>query len=371
MNLKRVLRIARKDFFDQLRNWRILFYFLYLAMWFGALIVVRWSGIFPMAIVIAAPDDSSLLPEVLAMPQAMPGFVRVVRAADEADLHTLMQTEEADLGIIVGVDFDEALANDEQAPIEFIRAEGRWEASMLQGLVESQAENLAPPPEPTLQVQESTVTIEKQDKKRVSVTPLIPLGQTNLLGFMMTLLILVDQGSNSLFVVPYQVQKERKAHMMEALLVSPLTHLELLSGKFLGAWGYGLITSSFFLVPILLLAPNIPLLVATVLLATAVLNLVGLLIGVIFTSQQVANSFVSIFAMPWTLTTYLGFLKISGPWGVDLLLQALPTVQMGHAMLLALTNDVQGAIRPIMLLCVQLVVLMLLMVGVLKRQENV
>jgi ABC-type Na+ efflux pump permease subunit len=187
----------------------------------------------------------------------------------------------------------------------------------------------------------------------------------------LTLLILVDQGSNALFVVPSVIEEERKNGTLRALLVSPLSHLELLAGKFLGVWGYGLATSCFFLLPILLIAPNPLLLAVTVLLSTAVLNMFGLLIGVVFTNEQMARSFVSIFALPWTFSTYLGWLAIEGPWWVNVLLKSLPTVQMGHAMLLALTDDLRGAPAPLGWLALQLAALMGLMAFVLNRQEDV
>jgi ABC-type transport system involved in multi-copper enzyme maturation permease subunit len=187
----------------------------------------------------------------------------------------------------------------------------------------------------------------------------------------MTLIILVDQGSNALFVVPHVIQQERNQGTLGAMLVTPLTHFELLAGKFLGVWAYGLATSSFFLIPILFVAPNPILLGITVLLATAVLNLFGLLVGVIFTNEQMSRSFVSIFALPWTFSTYAGWLAIEGPWWVNALIKSLPTVQMGHAMLLSLTNDFRAAMAPLALLLLQLLVLLVVMAAILKRQENV
>ncbi len=370
MKAKRILRIARKDFLEQILNWRVLFYFLYLVMWGVLLLIVRWSGIFPFVIVVDAEGGSRLQGAVESLEAEFGAFFSVVDLPLGLTVEQEMQAREADLGVIVPPEFDQRIAAGELAPISFVLAEGNWFAPLLQSVVESRVERLAPPPDPVLQVEETTVTVARGEQRRLSITPLVPLS-TNFLGMLLTLVILVDQGSNALFVVPHVIQQERSQGTLGALLVTPLTHFELLAGKFLGVWGYGLATSSFFLIPILFVAPNPLLLGLAVLLATAVLNLFGLLVGVVFTNEQMSRSFVSIFALPWTFSAYAGWLAIEGPWWVDALVKSLPTVQMGHAMLLALSDNFAAALVPMGLLLVQLIVLLVLMAAILRRQENV
>ncbi len=371
MNIFRILRIARKDFGELVRSWRILFYLMYLALWVGIVFLIRWSGIFPLVMVVDVPAESVLLPEILGFSRVAPGLLRVVRVEAGQILQAVMQREEADLGVLASLEFDQSLGRGEQAPIEFVLAEGSWSAPILKSLVESAAEGLAEPARPVIQVEESVIEIETHERRRVSVTPVIPLGSASLLGTLMVFLVLIDQGSNALFVVPYQVQREREEKTLEALLITPLTHLELLSGKFIGSWLYGLLTSAFFMLPILLVAPNIAVLISALLISTAVLILFGLFVGVVFTNTQVANSFISIFSIPWMLTIYLGWLEIEGPWFLNLALDSLPTVQMGHALMLALGNRPLAALAPMSILLLQLLVLLGLMVAILKRQENV
>jgi hypothetical protein len=316
MKLKRIFRIARKDFIEQILNWRVLFYFLYIFMWVGILLVVRWSGIFPFVIVLDAGEGSRLRTTVQSLETDFSAFFDVISLPPGTAVEQEMQAREADLGVIAPADFDFKIENGELAPIEFLLADGNWFAPLLRSLVEARVEGLALSPDPVLQVEETTVVVERGQQRRLSITPLVPLS-TNFLGMIMTLIILVDQGSNALFVVPHVIQQERNQGTLGAMLVTPLTHFELLAGKFLGVWAYGLATSSFFLIPILFVAPNPILLGITVLLATAVLNLFGLLVGVIFTNEQMSRSFVSIFALPWTFSTYAGWLAIEGPWWVN------------------------------------------------------
>ena len=120
MNLRRILRIARKDFGEQLRNWRILFYGLYLLIWFGVIFLIRWSGIFPLVIVLSAPERSALTEIVTDMKADIPFFVDVVLAEGADVLPDMMQEMEADLGVIGDETFDIALGEKPCHSIVFI-----------------------------------------------------------------------------------------------------------------------------------------------------------------------------------------------------------------------------------------------------------
>jgi ABC-2 type transport system permease protein len=328
--LRIILVIAAKDSLDAIKNKTLL------AVSLGLVLMVLSTQVVPLLLkinpvpkaVVYDPGDAITLNEFKSSEQ-----YEVRRSSSKQELEiTLSEAPETMLGLLVPEDLDQRLAVNQDAqaydPLEVTGLVMHWasftEIRRLQLFFEQQLSELTGNPV-RIQISENRV-FPRADSD----------GQPFMTAMMLVLVILIM----GCFLVPFLISEEKEKHTLEALLVSPASITQIITGKAMAGTLYSLVSGGVLLILYRLMVVHWGLTLLTAACGTLFAVGLGLLIGNLVNNSQTTMVVASAILTGLLLPVMLMVMAYSGwPDLFQIVLSWIPSVALVNLFRLSFSGD--------------------------------
>jgi ABC-2 type transport system permease protein len=346
MNWRSVSAILRKDLRDAIVSLRIVAMLIMPLSMTGLYGFVFRDAVPSLRIVVYDPAES-LTTVVL---KNIPGM-EVVTAPDAASVEPLTNERGAQLGLIFPPDFDQALKAEANPPLTLIVNRAQLGAD---GVAQSvlTAIQLQTPRSIGVDLTRREINDAPQNTGLLSRS----FGFKGVFAVMSMVLLLATLG---VFMVPATIIEEKEFKTLDALMVGPVSHVDLIAAKAAAGLMYALLMDGIVLaVNQAFVEANLAVLAAVLGLGSLAVVMLGLLMGSLFNSMQSLSVWSSFVMIPFLGPVVMGFLPNAPLQNV---LPLLPTYHLvqglrlalepnadvgalgGHLLVLALTTLALGA----------------------------
>lgn len=316
-HVRRIGAIFRKDLGDALRDSRVLLAVL-LPLGLGLLYNVMFQDTpaVPSVTVAYAAADATTLPQRLKAAIGPVAQVTVVRVSSASDVRQRLSAKQADVGLLVPTGFDAAMARGETPTVTVLRAAsssagGTIVVSTLDTVLRQMA-GQGPP---------AVVRVETVPTSQVGIQTIFE--QLGLRAYFAFASLMMIVGMIAMLALPIVLGEEREKKTLDAL-VMVASYPEVIAAKALLGVVYIVISVPLLLVLTRVLPADVLTFVAALGLLSVTLIGFGLLLGGIFTANQM-NTWGSLFLIPVILPPFL--LGISLPGALEALFAILPSTQ--------------------------------------------
>ena len=321
MNWRSVSAIVRKDFRDAIVSLRIVAMLIMPLSMTGLYGFVFRDTTATLRVVVYDPGGS-------LMAQVLSGIssVEVIAAPDAASVESLTNERSAQIGLILPPDFDRALQAGANPPLTMIVNRAQLGSDGVAQIVLTAIQ---------LQTQRSIgvdlTRREINDKPQDTGLLSGSLGFKGAFAIMSMVLLLATLG---VFMVPVSIIEEKETRTLDALLVAPVSHVDLIVAKAIAGLGYALLMDGVVLaVNQSFVDVNLAVLIAVLGLGSLVVVMLGLLMGSLFNSMQSLNVWSTFAMIPFLGPVVLGFLP-NAP--LQNFMPLLPTYHLVQGLRLAL-----------------------------------
>jgi len=321
--------IAGKDIVDALRNKTIQ------GVMLGVLMMMLTMRVLPLmtrlsedkTLIVYDPGKSRTILQLRKQEH-----VRLSRVGSLAEMEaTLGTAPEAYLGLVLPADFDQAVA------------EGRGldlEAYAVHWASQAEVEELRTFFERVLgEVASAAAQTEVPVTVRVASERVYPSPDEQGFGTMATSVVLLTTLTVGIFLVPYSIGDERQTKTMDALLVSPASIGQIVTGKAIAGSVYCLVTAAVAIAFSAKLYVHWWAVVATVVCGTLFAVGVGLLLGSLFEQPQQMNAVAGILLAVLLVPSVLVGQPALSPV-VERLLANVPSAALNAALATSLARSV-------------------------------
>lgn len=281
-HLRRIETIARKDFFDALKNkttLTVLLSALFLVVMYR-LIPVLTSAAEAPELIIADPGDS-VLAERLA---DSPAFLVFSRPDEQSMLKRSAASEAPNLALVIPVGFDQLLAEGNPPTLQgyslyWVKPE---QADEMRLRAEAELSQLAGQP----------VQINPE------LVPIYPAPGDNTLANWAAMALVLALAMVNIQLIPNLMLEEKQTHTLDALLISPATAWDLAAGKALNGLFYSFLIAAIILGSYAAQVLHWDLAILAVLLSALFLTPLGLLVGQRIESRSQLGGWVWLLLIP-------------------------------------------------------------------------
>jgi ABC-2 type transport system permease protein len=250
--------------------------------------------------------------------------VRLGRTDSRAEMEeTLGTAPQAYLGLVLPADFDQALAEGRLLELEahVVHWASQAEVDALQGAAERALSAVG----------------GQQIGVRVAPERAYPPPEGQGFSTMATGVVVLTTLSVGIFMVPYMIGDERQTQTMNALLVSPASIGQIVTGKALAGSVYCLLTAAVAVAFNADYFVHWWAVVATVLCCTLLAVGVGLLLGTLFELPQHMNAVAGVLLAVLLVPIYLAG-RLALPPALDMLLAYVPSAALNAALAMTLAR---------------------------------
>jgi ABC-2 type transport system permease protein len=358
MNWNSIIAILRKDVRDAVVTFRIVGILLMPLMMTGLYGFVIRDTLTTFRVVAYAPGGSRLV-DVLS---ATPSF-EVVAADDEASVETLIVEHAAHLGLILSADFDRALQAEENPPVTLLLNRGQLGADGVAQVVLTTIGLLSP--------QSLGVDLTQRPINEAAANGgLLASGRLDFRNTFAILSIVLVLATLGVFMVPVSIIEEKERRTIEALLVAPVSHIDLTVSKAIGGLFYAVVSGTVvLLVNQAFVDANVAALAVVLSLGGLAAVMLGLFMGSLFESMQSLNVWSTFAMIPFLGPIIMIFLP--GNSALQSALQFLPTYHLLQGLRLTLDRqaDLSGLGVHLAVLVVTALVFALGVLWLLRRRE--
>lgn len=317
MNLRHIWTIFRKDLRDALRDSRVLLAIL-LPLGLGLLYNVMFQDTTttPTATIAYVAADPTTLPEHLKTALGPSVRVTIVHASSEVDARQRLARKQADIALLIPSDFDAALRRGETPTVRVLRststnAGGAIVLSALDGVLRQLAGQHPP----------VVVQVESIPTDQIGIQSIFE--QIGLRPYFALASIMMMVGMITMLALPIVLGEEREKKTLDALVLVA-SHPEVIAAKALLGVVYILVAIPLLLVLTRVMPADVVTFVAAIGLLSVTLIGFGLLLGGLFTANQM-NTWGSLLLIPIIVPPF--FLGMPLPGALATLFALLPTTQ--------------------------------------------
>lgn len=358
MNWTSIIAILRKDVRDAIVTFRIVGILLMPLLMTGLYGFVIRDTLTTFRVVAYTPDGATLV-NVLS---AAPSF-EVVAASDAASVESLMIEHAAHAGLILPADFDRALQAEENPPVTLLLNRGQLGADGVAQVVLTTIGLLSP--------QSLGVDLTQRVVNEAPADGgLLASGRLDFRNTFAILSIVLVLATLGVFMVPVSIIEEKERRTIEALLVAPVSHVDLTVAKALGGLIYAITSGTVvLLVNQAFVDANVVALAVVLGLGGLAAVMLGLFMGSLFESMQSLNVWSTFAMIPFLGPIILMFLP--GNSTLQGALQLLPTYHLLQGLQLALDRqaDLSGLGLHLVVLLATAAVFALGVLWLLRRRE--
>ena len=301
MNLKVAMTIAFKDLVDAIRNYRLLAIIL-TPIVFSVIFAFLFRDTPSSAtIVVHDPGGSHIVESI----QAIDGWSPLA-VDSEAEVEARVTAEKALAGLVLHADFDARLAAGERPPVKMIlngSQERRFNARrLLIDLIMSQSRQPLP-----VELAETTINLPSPGSEP---SPASGFGgvfrSLSVQGYMVSMWALMGIAMVGVYMVPTLLVEEKERKTLDALMVAPVSYVDLILGKALVGLVYALLSAGLIFV----LNPATPVRSVGALIAVGApsalfATLIGLWFGGMVNNSQSLNTWSSLPLLAFLLPTFV------------------------------------------------------------------
>ena len=301
MNLKVAMTIASKDLVDAIRNYRLLAIILtpiVFSVIFGFLFRDTPSS---ATIVVYDPGGSQVVKSI----RAIDGW-SVLTVGAEAEVEAKVTAEKALAGVVLPAGFDARLAAGERPSLKMIlngSQERRFNARrLLIDLIVSQSGQPLP-----ADLAETTINLPAPGSEPASTSGFGGVFRSlSVQGYMVSMWALMGIAMVGVYMVPTLLVEEKERKTLDALMVAPVSYIDLIAGKALVGLVYALLSAGLIFVlnpatPVRSLGALIAVGVPSALFAT----LIGLWFGGMINNSQSLNTWSSLPLLAFLTPTFV------------------------------------------------------------------
>jgi ABC-2 type transport system permease protein len=328
-NIRIVWTIAAKDIADALKNRTILSVIL------GISLMMLTSQALPLLLglqnkhrlLLYNASDSALVGEAaIELRQAEDADLDV--APSQQDLETsLGEASDEMLGVVIPADFDKILDTEDKVELDgyYVHWVSPDEVAAEQAFFEERLADLFGKP------------------VRINVTghAIYPGPDSDGQPFMTSMCLVIAIISISAFIVPYLMIEEKETHTMDALLVSPASISQVVTGKALAGLVYGLAAAGVVLAFNRAFVVHWWLAILAAVCGTLFAVTVGLLMGSLFDNPQSMSLWLSLVLVALLMPVFLVNLASSSwPGILRTLMPWVPSVTLAKVFRISLSGNV-------------------------------
>jgi ABC-2 type transport system permease protein len=317
MNLRHIWTIFRKDLRDALRDSRVLLAIL-LPLGLGLLYNVMFQDTTttPTATIAYDAANATTLPEHLKTALGPSVRVTIVHASSEVDARQRLARKQADIALLIPSDFDAALRRGETPTVRVLRststnAGGAIVLSALDGVLRQLAGQHPP----------VVVQVESIPTDQIGIQSIFE--QIGLRPYFALASIMMMVGMITMLALPIVLGEEREKKTLDALVLVA-SHPEVIAAKALLGVVYILVAIPLLLALTRVMPADVVTFVAAIGLLSVTLIGFGLLLGGLFTANQM-NTWGSLLLIPIIVPPF--FLGMPLPGALATLFALLPTTQ--------------------------------------------
>lgn len=281
-HLRRIGTIARKDFFDALKNkttLTVLLSALFLVVMYR-LIPVLTSAADAPELILADPGDSLLVERLVDSP----AFLVFSRPDEQSMLKRSAVSEAPNLALVIPAGFDQLLAEGNPPRLQgyslyWVKPE---QANEMRQRAEAELSQLAGQP---IQINPELV-------------PIYPAPGDNSLANWAAMALVLALAMVNIQLIPNLMLEEKQTHTLDALLISPATAWDLAAGKALNGLFYSFLIAAIILGSYAAQVLHWDLVILAVLLSALFLTPLGLLVGQRVESRAQLGGWVWLLLIP-------------------------------------------------------------------------
>jgi ABC-2 type transport system permease protein len=332
MNPKNVARIAAKDLVDAIRNYRLLAIILF-PIGFSVLFGFLWGNTPTTTGIVAYDPGGSRLVESLT---ALDGW-SLWAVASEAEVESTVIEKQALAGIILPADFDARLAAGERPPLKLIlngAQERRANARRLViDLILAQSRQPLP-----VDWFESTINSPAPGAGTAPTAgPGSALRGLPLQAYLLVMWSMMGIAMVGMYMVPTLLVEEKERKTLDAVLVAPVSYVDLIVGKALVGVVYAVLSAGLvFVLNPSVRVDSILALIGIGLLSALFATLIGLWFGGMVDNTQSLNTWSGFPLLAFLLPAIVGGLPNSPLWSV---LQFFPPTHTLEGISRAITGE--------------------------------
>jgi ABC-2 type transport system permease protein len=332
VNLRIVATIAAKDLVDAVRNYRLLAIVLF-PIGFSVLFGFLFRDVPTSAgMVVYDPGGSQMVGSI----GAIDGW-SVWVVASEADVEPKVTAENALAGLVLPPDFDAGLAAGQRPSLKLIlngSQERRFNARRLVvDLVLSQSRQPLP-----VDLVESTINQPAEDDQPAPTPGLdSALQGLPVQSYMLVMWSMMGIAMVGIYMVPTLLVEEKERKTLDAVLVAPVTYVDLIAGKALVGIVYAVLSAGLvFVLNPDVQVDNVAALAVLGVLSALFATLIGLWFGGMISNTQSLNTWSSFPLLAFLLPALVGGLPNNPLWGI---LQFFPPTHTLEGISRAMTGE--------------------------------
>jgi len=312
MNPRVTAAIAAKDLVDALKNYRLLAIIL-MPIGFSVLFGLLYRDTPTSAAIVAYDPGGSQIVKSIGELEGWSLWV----ANSEAAVEDTLTKQNALAGVVLPIDFDARLAAGDRPPLKIIlngAQNGRFGARrLLIDLVLAQSGQPLP-----VDLAETTINLPSPNEAGGSASaPASAFQDLSVQGYLLVTWSMMGIAMVGMYMVPTLLVEETERKTLDALLVAPVSYIDLIVGKALVGIVYALLSAGL----VFALNPVIPIHSVGALIGIGVLSalfatLIGLWFGGMLNNMQSLNAWSSFPLLAFLLPTFLIGLPNNPLWGV-------------------------------------------------------
>jgi ABC-2 type transport system permease protein len=287
--------------------------------------------------------------------------VEVIAAPDAASVEALTNERAAQLGLILPPGFDAALRADANPPLTMIVNRAQIGSDGVAQIVLTAIQAQRP--------RALGVDLTRRDINAAPQTGGLatsPAGFKNTFAIMSIVLLLATLG---VFMVPVSIIEEKERRTLDALLVAPVSHADLIFAKAVAALLFALVMDAIVLaVNQVFVEASLPALAAVIGVGSVAAVMLGLFMGSLFNSTQSLNVWSTFAMIPFLGPVVVAVLPNAS---LQHVMPLVPTYHLMQGLRLALEPgaDLSGLAGHLLVLALTAVVFTLGVLWLLKRRE--
>jgi len=296
MNRRSVWAIVRKDIRDAFVSFRIVAMLIMPLTMTGLYGFVFRDAVPSLRLVVYDPSNS-LITRVLSGVSDLD----IVTVQDSSSVETLTTEKSAQLGLIFPPGFDAAL-----------RAEANPPLTMIVNRAQLGADSVAQMVLTVIQMQTPRSIGVDLTRREINAAPQSAgfltgsLGLTGVFAIMSMVLLLATLG---VFMVPVTIVEEKETRTLDALMVAPVSYVDLTAAKAVTGLFYALLMDGIVVaVNQIFVDARLIVLLAVLGLGSLAVVMLGLLLGSLFSSMQSLSVWSSFAMIPFLGPVVMGFL---------------------------------------------------------------
>ncbi len=356
MNWRSIGAIVRKDFRDAIVSLRIVAMLIMPLSMTGLYGFVFRDAVPSLRLVVHDPSGSLTAQVLSGVPS-----LDVVTAPEAASVEALTSERSAQVGLVFSVDFDRALRAGQNPPLTMIVNRAQLGAEGVAQMVLTAIQLQTP--------RSIGVDLTRRDINEAPQNTGLLAGSLGFKGAFAILSMVLLLATLGVFMVPVSIIEEKETRTLDALMVGPVSYVDLIAAKAITGLAYALLMDGVVLaVNQPFVEANLAVLIVVLGLGSLVVVMLGLLMGSLFNSMQSLNVWSTFAMVPFLGPVVLGFLPNAPLQNVIPLLPSYHLVQ-GLRLALQPGADLSGLGHHLVVLAITAAVFSLGVLWLLRRRE--